>query len=241
MTKDGGPESASEYDAIIEGVQEVAEKAMKRATKVATRASRKINREEYTARDLILTMTEMVEIAVTGGAEITRRSMTNTPPGLKQVAEYSRAVGRRFMQEARGVSTEATERIDKGTYDVDDVVMSMTRLADYAIVGGLEIAQTLFSGPAQFDAGIVAIPIDVSPGEEGHKPKLGAVRVGRYGDEQMTRVPSRRITFETATADDAEGTHILTLRTRELPSGVYRGQAVVDGQTIDFDFSVDAT
>ncbi|BBZ35128.1 hypothetical protein [Mycolicibacterium confluentis] len=239
MTTDDG--SRSEYDPIIEGVQEAAEKALKRATKVATQASRKINREEYTARDLILTMTEMVEIAATGGAEITRRSMTNTPPGLKQVAEYSRAVGRRFMQEARGVSSDATARIDKGTYDVDDVVMSMTRLVDFAIVGGLEVAQTLFSGPAQFDAGIVEIPIDVPPGEAGHKPKLGAVKVCRYGDDEKTRVPSRRITFEPAPPDEAGGNYILRFRTRELPSGVYTGTAVVDGQTVGFDFSVDAT
>ena len=230
----------SEYDHIIDRVQAVAAEFVTEATKVATTASEKITKDEYTARDLILTMTEMVRIAATNGAEIVQRSMTDTPPGLKQVADYSRADGRRFLQEARDVSLDATRRIDAGTYDVDDMVMSMTRLVDHAIIDGLEVAQTLLSGPGRFDTSTTAIPIELAAGQAGAARTLTSVTVCRHGDKPA-EFPLRRASLTPPSPNEDDRKFILTLHTRELPSAVYTGTATIDGQTVEFEFSVDAT
>jgi hypothetical protein len=230
----------SPYQPIIDNLRDTTNSYIADVTRVARQASEKIDADTYTARDLILTMTEMARIAANSGAELTTRAMTDTPPGLKQVADYSRAIGRRLLQDARSVYIDATERIDKGTYDVDDAVVSLIRLADHAIVGGFEIAQTLVSGPAQFDTGILTIPLPVPVAKTDREHRLGSVRVRRFGDREDTEIAPERTSLATEAGSDGEQVLMLTLRTCELPSGVYHGTAEIDDARVEFEFAVDA-
>lgn len=225
----------SEFDPLIETLTSATKQMVTDAAKVATEASKKVNDDQLTARDLLLTMTELVNIAVGGGVRITRQ-LADTPPGARGIADYSRAVGRRMAKESRVVAKAATEKMDEGTYDIDDWVVSLTRMADIAVVGGMEIAQTLFAGPARFDSEPHVVDLQAPPGKT--RRQFGEVVLRRYGPDDEPEIPRKRISFEPSHLEPGDTAFRMLIAPYQLTSGVYRGTVEVGHDIVDVEFAL---
>ena len=216
-----------EFEPIIDHVRDTAQDMVVRAAVAASDASGKINKDEYTTKDLILTMTQMVTIAVDGGAKITQKVVGETPAGAKHVAGFAQAVGRRMAKETRLVYKAATAKIDHGEYDVDDWIVSLTRLADIAIVGGMEIAETVLIGPGQFEDD--ALSFDLLAPESDQSRTFDAVSIRRFGPEDEAEIPAGQITFDPPRLGPGERAFTLLIKPKGLSSGVYHGEVSIAG------------
>lgn len=226
----------SEFGPLIEGLASTAKQVVTDATKVATDASAKVNDDKLTARDLLLTMTELVNIAVGGGVKLTRQLVDDTPAGARSIGDYSRAVGRRMARESRMVAKAATEKMDEGAYDIDDWVVSLTRLTDIAVVGGLEIAQTLFAGPARFDNEPRVIDL-TAPAGAGRR-QFGDVVLKRYGPDDEPQIPREQISFEPEALAAGDTDFRMLIKPYQLISGVYRGTVEIGDDTLNVEFAL---
>lgn len=226
----------SEFGPLIEGLTSTAKQMVTDAAKVATDASRKVNDDKLSARDLLLTMTELVNIAVGGGVKLTRQLADDTPAGARSIGDYSRAVGRRMARETRLVAKAATEKMDEGSYDIDDWVVSLTRLTDIAVVGGLEIAQTLFAGPARFDNEPHVVDLTAPPA--AGRREFGDVVLRRYGPDDEPEIPRELISFEPPQLEAGDTDFRMLIKPYQLTSGVYRGTVQIGDDTLNAEFAL---
>jgi hypothetical protein len=225
-----------EFEPIIDEVRQTAGDMVLKASKVATDASKKINDDAYTTKDLILTMTNLVTIAVDGGANITKKVVGETPKGAKHVAGFSQNVGQRMAKEARLVYRAATAKMDAGDYDVDDWITTATRLADIAVVGGMEIVETILIGPGQFEEDALSFELE-APKSDAIR-EFGTVSIKRFGPADELEIPAAQISFKPDRLYAGTQKFELLVNPKGLSSGVYRGTVQIGEAPIDVEITL---
>jgi hypothetical protein len=227
---------SSDFEPIIDDIRKAAEDVVAGVAKEAVDVSKLINNDAYTTKDLILTMTKLIAIAVDGGAKITQKVVGETPTGVKHVAGFSQNVGQRMAKEARLVYNAATSKMDDGDYSVDDWIVTATRLADIAVVGGMEIAETVLIGPGQFEND--ALSFDLQASESDQSRNFGVVSIKRFGPDDETDIPAGQITLEPPNLEAGVRDFQLRINPKGLPSGVYRGTVQVGDESLPVEVTI---
>jgi hypothetical protein len=141
-----------------------------------------------------------------------------------------------MVRESRLIAKAADEGIRDDTYDVDDWIESLVRWADVAIIGGMEIAQTVLAGPARFGREPIEVPLQAPPAAAPRD--IGVVRAQRIGPADEAEIPQELIKVEPARLGPGERDFRLLVDAYQLVSGVYRGTVVVGDEEIGFEFPV---
>jgi hypothetical protein len=126
------------------------------ATQVAIDAFNKINGSpgKYKGKDAIKAMTQLADIAITGGAELARIPLQIQPDnGPMLVADEVASVVQTALTDVAEIAGDAAEKIDKGKFKgkwVDSAIM----LASVAVLRTAEAAEAVIAGP-----GVLADPV----------------------------------------------------------------------------------
>jgi len=227
---------ASEFDPIIADVAAAMREVIANAGNIAAEVSKKADDNALTATDLVLSFTKMVEKAVSGGVEITQRLVADPPPAATGIADYSRAVGRRMIRESRLIAKAADERIRDDSYDIDDWIESLVRWTDVAVIGGMEIAQTVLAGPARFGRELIEVRLQAPPAAAPRD--IGPVRAQRVGPADEAEIPQGLLKVDPVRLGPDERDFRLLVNAYQLVSGVYHGTIAVGDDEITFEFPV---
>jgi hypothetical protein len=126
------------------------------ATQVAIDAFNKINNKpgKYKGRDAIKAMTQLADIAITGGAELARIPLQIQPDNRPMlVADEVASVVQTALTDVAEIAGDAAKKIDAGTYK-NQWVDSAIKLTSVAVLRTAEVAEAIVAGP-----GVLADPV----------------------------------------------------------------------------------
>jgi hypothetical protein len=126
------------------------------ATQVAIDAFNKINNKpgKYKGKDAIKAMTQLADIAITGGAELARIPLQIQPEnGPMLVADEVASVVQTALTDVAEIAGDAAEKIDAGKFK-DKWVDSAIKLTTVAVLRTAEAAEAIVAGP-----GVLADPV----------------------------------------------------------------------------------
>jgi hypothetical protein len=126
------------------------------ATEVAIDAFNKINNKpgKYKGRDAIKAMTQLADIAITGGAELARIPLQIQPDNRPMlVADEVASVVQTALTDVAEIAGDAAKKIDAGTYK-NQWVDSAIKLTSVAVLRTAEVAEAIVAGP-----GVLADPV----------------------------------------------------------------------------------
>jgi hypothetical protein len=126
------------------------------ATQVAIDAFNKINGSPgtYTGKDAIKAMTQLADIAITGGSELARIPLQIQPDnGPMLVADEVASVVQTALTNVAEIAGDAAEKIDAGTFK-NQWVDSAIKLTSVAVLRTAEAAEAIGAGP-----GVLADPV----------------------------------------------------------------------------------
>jgi hypothetical protein len=126
------------------------------ATQVAIDAFNKINGAPgtYTGKDAIKAMTQLADIAITGGSELARIPLQVQPDnGPMLVADEVASVVQTALTNVAEIAGDAAEKIDAGTFK-SQWVDSAIKLTSVAVLRTAEAAEAIGAGP-----GVLADPV----------------------------------------------------------------------------------
>jgi hypothetical protein len=126
------------------------------ATQVAIDAFNKINNKpgKYKGRDAIKAMTQLADIAITGGSELARIPLQIQPDNRPMlVADEVASVVQTALTDVAEIAGDAAKKIDAGTYK-NQWVDSAIKLTSVAVLRTAEVAEAIVAGP-----GVLADPV----------------------------------------------------------------------------------
>jgi hypothetical protein len=208
--------------------------------------------DKYTAAQLADTVTKSVELAFSGALQLNRDVLGVVPKpapqqsdpgaeGRRLVADAMEAISRRMIRQTGRVVAETADLADKQPYSPTIWVRSMVKLADIALLGGIELAETALIGPA---------PFEVEPRMSDTYPigATGEARTLKVADPGLCRpgtadpIPAAQVWFDLPDGKRlaAGATEFrLVVNPAGLISGMYTGKVDVGGgQTVDVEIAV---
>jgi hypothetical protein len=126
------------------------------ATQVAIDAFNKINNKpgKYKGKDAIEAMTQLADIAITGGAELARIPLQIQPDNRPMlVVDEVASVVQTALTDVAEIAGDAAEKIDAGKFK-DKWVDSAIKLTSVAVLRTAEAAEAIVAGP-----GVLADPV----------------------------------------------------------------------------------
>ena len=126
------------------------------ATQVAIDAFNKINNKpgKYKGKDAIKAMTQLADIAITGGAELARIPLQIQPDNRPMlVVDEVASVVQTALTDVAEIAGDAAEKIDAGKFK-DKWVDSAIKLTSVAVLRTAEAAEAIVAGP-----GVLADPV----------------------------------------------------------------------------------
>lgn len=130
----------------------------------------------------------------------------------------------RWINESAAVVADGADQMSSGEHTVDSCFKTASRLADIALLNGVEYATTVFAGPGFTMLTLVSH----SAWYDGPKDRSCAHSIGISATEPLSRlvaddpIPTVRIGFEVKTADGAR-----LCPDRVLPAGTEKFRVVV--------------
>jgi hypothetical protein len=233
-------------DPIVARLAASAKEIVDEAGEVAREASKKINNGTgYSAADLLGSMTKLTNVAFAGGLELAKAGMDGlSQPGPRAVADQMAVISRRMISESGKVAGEASDLLDKQQFfKPTDWVQAMVKLADIALFGGIELAETALAGPGQYEKAPIRETFKVTPDNVNprlltilslSRPGAADAAVGRVGFDPSDRVlPKGQSEFSILVdaAGLASGKYIGEVHIGEVdpaaPAGVVQDDVVV--------------
>lgn len=117
--------------------------------------------DNFTAAKLIDSYMKMVDLALTGGLQVTKDVLgvdtpsapqdQNAAEGRRLVADAMESISRRMLRQTSAVAQETADLLDKNPNSPSAWARAMVKLADVALLGGTELAETALIGPAPFE------------------------------------------------------------------------------------------
>ena len=179
--------------------------------------------KDYEMKDAIDTATKLVGIGITGAAHIGRIAIEEKPPDtVLAMGEYIASVVRRMVSQTGTVAQEASIHVENKDYTPKKWLESMTKMIDIGIAGGMEIIETVVSGPARFEVQPVrSDDIPAPPATGGELRRLVPGDLKR--DPSDKPIPYHKISFDPPTLDSATTTFAILIDAGDLVSGIYKG------------------
>ena len=232
------PDMRPQFDA--EQVSDVTKRTVDAAKDVIEKAAGSLQEDSYTAGTAFKTMANLGRVAVNGGVELAQTSLGPDPDkGPLILADHMGFVFRRMVSQGTRVAEAVAEKVDDNSFKPDDWVKSMFKLADIAIMGGVELAETVFIGPPQqmndpfesdpFDATVdIGFDRKLRMSEDAPLMRQGTGRT-------VNEIARKRIRFLPGEAGGTRGLDLpadvgrfrLSVDPAGLPSGVYKGKVEV--------------
>lgn len=215
---------------------EAAKAALTEMTKVATAASDRIGDNtgpyNYGGKDLWKTAVQLTSAGLLGGLQIAETALAvrprNPSEGMLVMAEHLADVAERTLANVKGVAKETSDQLDAGGYTSAQAVRSLTKLADIAVVGGLESVETVVIGPAKYARPtFISDPYTVDNDEANGKLEI-ATDFKRPATAEI--IPQARIRFDPPQLRPGNNTFRMVVDEGGLPSGVYFGTVHVVGE-----------
>ncbi len=184
----------------------------------------------YDKRDLLATLTQLTSVSMLGGLKMIETALANRPSrpseGLLVLADHLASIAERTLHQARGVAEQAVHDIGDDPRTAQPWVDAATKLADIAVVNGIEAVQTVAIGPARYaPRTFVSDPFAVTSLRPG---KLEAGQdFARPGDS--TVIPRDAITFSPPELGIDHQEYRVVVDETGLPSGVYIGTVTSEG------------
>lgn len=117
--------------------------------------------DNFTAAKLVDSYMKMVDLALTGGLQATKDVLGVAAPGAPQdqdaaegrrlVADAMESISRRMLRQTSVVAQETAGLLDKNPNSPTIWAKAMVKMADIALLGGTELAETALIGPAPFE------------------------------------------------------------------------------------------
>jgi hypothetical protein len=211
---------------------EIASQTVENATKVAKDASNRIDVDAFGVGDLVKTLTQFVNVAVTGGLRLTEAALDQRPrrpsDNMFVLADHMTSIAQRALKYIAAVVDDAGPKVADNPLRNSTWVKAATKLSDIAMVSAVEAAETLAIGPADY-----ADPKFVSKSFTMGGDKLGKLAIKRElmrsGTDNV--IPSERITFMPPTLSPGIREFRISVDETGLPSGVYIGLVELLDQT----------
>jgi hypothetical protein len=208
---------------IIGRVAATAKKIVDDSAKVVGEESQKIDGDQYEVKDAIATVTRLVNVGIAGSTELGRILLEERPPETTlALGEYMASVVRRMVSQAGTVAELASEEVERKNYTPNKWLESMTRLIDIAIAGGMEIAETVAAGPAQFERQPVRSEKFTAPESDTAEREL-SVKEPLKRDATDEEIPEGTITFDPPVLVKPNREFRVLVNATGLVSGVYEG------------------
>jgi hypothetical protein len=208
----------------------ITRKMVNDATQVAIDAFNTINGTpgSYTGDDAIKSMTQLANIAITGGAALARIPLQIQPDnGPMLVADEVASVVQNALTDAAEVAGDAAEKVDAGTFKsqwVDSAVM----LTSMAVLRAAEVAEAIVAGPGVLADPVMKYgPFPVTGANSADEVVLKMETLARPGvDENIAGLVSFTPAGGVLKAG-AKKAFSLTINSAGIASGMFQGEVSV--------------
>jgi hypothetical protein len=221
----------TETDRIVGRVAATARAIVDDSATVLREESKKIDGDKYEVTDAIATVTRLINVGISGATSLGRIALEERPPrSTLALGDYVATVVRRMVSQAGTVAEAAAIEVERKDYTPNKWLESATRMIDIAIAGGLEIAETIAAGPAQFER--PAVESDEFTIQSRAEERQFSFTEPLKRDATEDAVAAERISFDPPKlAPQATKFHIL-VDPNGLASGLYRGTVKAGADTV---------
>ena len=193
---------------------------------------------DYTAKTMVDTFTQSVDIALNGTQKLFNAVMKQEQPaddaaaiGRARWADALAVIARRMVRETGVVAAQATTTMDAKAYTPTEWTKSLIKLADIAVLGTMELAETALIGPAVFEVELQMSEDFTAPGANNRKLRV-LTPLARPGTPDA--IPAAKLSFYTTSAgggtelpdgllDATQTTFCIAVNARDMISGMYVG------------------
>lgn len=220
------PEEPAEKHRLIAKAADITTTAVNESATAMKAESEKIDAGNYDLSDMVGTATKVVNAGLAGATKLARIPLEEKWPERHLVmGDYVSTVVRGMVSQAGSVAQDAANDIEAKKYTASRWLQSMTRLIDIAVAGGMDIAETLGAGPAQFQPQPIATPFyDV---EEADEPRELTWNTRPTRDGAKDLIDDNKLQFEPKTLLPGAKQFRVLVTASDLLSGVYKGEVKV--------------
>jgi hypothetical protein len=212
----------TEPNPIISRAAAAAKTIVDESADVLREDSKKVDGDKFEVQDVIATATKLLNVGFAGVTEFGRIALEERPSATTMaIGEYVTTVVRRMITQAGSVAQAASMDVDNKDFSSKTWLESMTRMVDIAIAGGMEIAETIAAGPAQFERPPARSDTFTAPAKNENRVLSFETPLKREATEDI--VSPDRISFEPPTLAANETEFCVLVDPNGLASGVYRG------------------
>jgi hypothetical protein len=225
------PDNENDKHRLIGKAAEIAKKVVNDSATAMGEESKKIDADQYDLSDMIGTVTRVVNAGIAGATDLARVPLEEKWPEKHLVlGEYVSSVVRGMVTQAGFVAQAAANDIEGFAYTPRRWLESMTRLIDIAVAGGMDIAETLGAGPAQFQPQPTASQYYTVAGDSTvARPLSWKQRPVR--DATDDEIDEKKLTFDPPTLLPGNTQFRILVDAAGLLSGVYKGEVNVGTTT----------
>jgi hypothetical protein len=212
----------TEPNPIISRAAAAAKTIVDESADVLREDSKKVDSDKFEVQDVLATATKLLNVGIAGVTELGRIALEERPPATTlAIGEYVTTVVRRMVTQAGTVAQAASMDVDNKDFSSKTWLESMTRMVDIAIAGGMEIAETIAAGPAQFERPPARSDTFAAPAKNETRALSFETPLKREATEDI--VSADRISFDPPTLAANETEFCILVDPNGLASGVYRG------------------
>lgn len=226
------PEEVPEKHRLLAKAADIATTVVNESATAMTAELKRIDAGNYDLSDMVATITKVVNAGLAGATSLARIPLEEKWPERHLVmGDYISTVLRGMVTQAGVVAQDAAQDIENKQFATKEWLQSMTRLIDIAVAGGMDIAETLGAGPAQFQPQPIATPFyTVDPGDE---PRELSWKTRPTRDGAKDYIDDTKLQFEPKILLPGAIQFRVLVVAGDLLSGVYKGEVKIgtEGKT----------
>jgi len=220
------PEEPAEKHRLIAKAADITTTAVTESATAMKAESEKIDAGNYDLSDMVGTATKVVNAGLAGATNLARIPLEEKwPERHLAMGDYVSTVVRGMVTQAGAVAQDAANDIEGKKYTVSRWLQSMTRLIDIAVAGGMDIAETLGAGPAQFQPQPFATEFYTVDAFDEPRELTWNTRPTRDGTKDL--IDDSKLVFEPKTLLPGATQFRVLVTASDLLSGVYKGEVKV--------------
>jgi hypothetical protein len=217
------PDEQQDKHPLLDKAAKIATKVVDDSAKAMSDESKKIDAGQYNLSDMIATITRVVDAGIAGATDLARIPLeVKWPEKHLVLGEYVSTVVRGMVTQAGTVAQSAANDIEKMAFTPKQWLQTMTQLIDIAVAGGMDIAETLGAGPAQFQIQPIASPYYTVPDSNDSRQLSWKSKPARDGANDD--IDDKKLQFDPPTLLPHSTQFRVLVNATGLLSGVYKGE-----------------